>query len=298
MSKLLNFLHHFFVPREENNFQARSLHTDFLSFYLVLAILIAFSFHYLDSHFSNVLGFATDITINKLYALTNQEREQNGLSDLTYNEELATAAAKKAQDMFAKNYWSHYGPEGETPWDFILASGYRYQYAGENLAKNFLFSQGVMDAWMNSTSHKENILQKNYTDVGFAVVNGVLNGEETTLVVQMFGRPQTIAAAQLPKNNTPQPATSVVQPTVAVAAAQQPATVLAKESSGTGLTAASVSLNMNLIFLMFLLVAIFMDIYFAAKFKVIRITGKHLAHFIFIFFILAGILVFTKGTIL
>src|SRR3972149_9762200 len=93
--------------------------------------------------------------------------------------------------MFQENYWSHYSPDGKTPWDVILGAGYKYEYAGENLAKNFLFSNGFVDAVMNSTTHRDNLLKKEYTEVGYAIVNGTLNGEQTTLVVQEFGKPMT-----------------------------------------------------------------------------------------------------------
>ena len=192
MGKVLNFLHHLFVPHEANNFKARSLHTDFLGFYLVFAMILSFTFKQVG--LNNILGFATDITVEKLYQLTNTERSNNGLTTLTLNDKLSQAAALKAQNMFNENYWAHYSPNGKTPWDFINTAGYSYEYAGENLAKNFLFSDGVVSAWMASTTHRENLLKKEYTEVGYAVVNGVLNGEQTTLVVQMFGKPSGLAA--------------------------------------------------------------------------------------------------------
>ena len=48
-----------------------------------------------------------------------------------------------------------------------------------------------MTAWMNSPTHRDNVLRKDFTEVGFAVVDGTLGGEQTTLVVQMFGKPST-----------------------------------------------------------------------------------------------------------
>lgn len=254
---------------------------------------------------NNVLGFATDISVDKLYQLTNQEREKNSLPDLTYNDKLSTAAYNKAQDMFAKNYWAHFGPDGRTPWDFILNSGYRYEYAGENLAKNFLFSDGVVSAWMNSQSHRENILKPNYTEVGFAIVNGTLNGEQTTLVVQMFGKPNSSPLAQQPTQRQPEIVINkevqaeevplAVKPTEVI---DQKQLVLAKNTQKSSLTYPAFTFNINVIFFSFLLLALFLDFYFAAKFRVIRVSGKNLAHFIFIFFIFAGLLIITKGAII
>jgi hypothetical protein len=295
MEKLKNFIHHFFIPHEDNNYRAKSLHTDFLTFYLIIAFAMSVIFNRAGL---NVLGFATDISVDKLYQLTNEQRQKNNLNSLVLNDELSAAAQKKAQDMFVKNYWSHYSPTGSTPWDFILNSGYRYEYAGENLAKNFLFSQGVVDAWMNSPSHRDNLLKKEYTEVGFAVVNGILNGEQTTLVVQMFGKPLVSASAPLVKkepeintnnNNNYQAPKKIVQ---------EQSFVLAQKTSQPKLSWLNITFNLNLVFLLFLLLALSLDFYFASKFNIIRIGGKNLAHFIFIIFILLGLLAFSKGAIL
>ncbi len=300
MKRVTNFFHHLLTPGEDNNYRAKALHPDFLTYYLIIALFLTFTFKQLG--LSNVLGFATDITVDKLYQLTNQEREKNGLPDLKYNSELAQAAAGKAADMFTKNYWAHYGPDGETPWDFILGAGYHYEYAGENLAKNFLFSQNVVDAWMNSPTHRENILRSNYTDVGFAIVNGVLNGEQTTLVVQMFGKPQSTSVVA--QNNPPPALTPTpvpVMPTLATVAptklAQIPA-VLARETNHPKINLLGFAVNMNLIFLGFLMLALALDFYFASKLHVLRIGSKNLAHFIFLGFIILGLLIFTRGAIL
>lgn len=298
MKKLLNFFHHFFIPKEENNYRAKALHTDFLTYYLLMALF--FTFVVKQTNLSNVLGFATDISVPKLYQLTNDQRIKNGLSSLTYNDKLANAAAKKAQDMFNRNYWSHYGPNGTTPWDFILGANYQYEYAGENLAKNFLFSQGVVDAWMNSPTHRENILRNNYSEVGLAVVNGVLNGEQTTLVVQMFGKPLGSTVTQN-ANNPPTQTQSqpAIQPVITqVPIPQTVPAVLAKESNRPSLSLASLSLNTNLIFLGFLMLALLLDFYFASKMNIIRIGGKNMAHLIFVGFIIIGLVFLTRGAIL
>jgi len=300
MKKLKNFFYHLFIPNEKNNYKAKSLQTDFLFIYLFIAILLNFTFKKIN--LVNVLGFATDITINKLYQLTNLEREKRGLPDLSYSEKLSQAAYQKAQDMFTKNYWAHYAPDGKTPWDFILSSGYTYEYAGENLAKNFLFSDGVVSAWMNSPTHRDNILKKEYTDVGFAIVNGVLNGEETTLVVQMFGKPlyKNIAKEEKPpeiiktKNEVNTPNLNSEKTYVNN---QKPA-VLSKNTKNIFSDISKFIFSINFVFLSFLLVALFFDFYFAEKFNLLRIEGKNLAHFIFIFFVLLSLLIISKGAII
>jgi len=286
MQKLTNFIHHLFIPHEENNFRAKSLHTDFLTVYLVIAFLMMMVFKQANLH--NVLGFATDISVDKLYQLVNEQRQKNNLPPLVLNSSLSLAAQKKAENMFQENYWSHYSPDGKTPWDFILGANYKYEYAGENLAKNFLFSNGVVDAWMNSTAgHRENILKKEYIDVGYAIVNGVLNGEQTTLVVQEFGKP-------LANSFTP-PLIQASEPEAKPIVAEKRIEQVVVQPK---INAFNFTFNLNVIFMAFLLLALALDFYFASKLNVIRIAGKNTAHFLFIIFILMGLFISTIGTII
>lgn len=295
MKRVFDFVHHLFIPKEDNNYRAKALHADFLTYYLLIALFLTFVFK--QTNLQNVLGFATDISVNKLYQLTNQQRESNGLSDLSYNEKLANAAAQKAQDMFNQNYWAHYGPNGTTPWDLILKSDYQYEFAGENLAKNFLFSQGVMDAWMNSPTHKENILRKDYSEVGFAVVNGTLNGEQTTLVVQMLGKPLGSLAQKSSIIHETQPIQTAEKVLKQQVVEVSPA-VLAKKTNIFPFSFNNLSLDINIIFLGFLMLALVLDFYFASKLNIVRIGGKNIAHFIFLGFIFVGLLLLTRGAII
>jgi hypothetical protein len=165
-----------------------------------------------SAHHFQVLGVATDISSSEVINLTNQQRANNGLSALGSNAKLAAAAQAKAQDMFAKNYWAHYAPDGTSPWSFISAAGYAYKTAGENLAKDFDTSSGVVNGWMNSPEHRANILSSSFVDTGVAVMNGTLQGEETTLVVAFYAAPQVSAPATAP---TSKPPTSTSKPTPA-----------------------------------------------------------------------------------
>lgn len=280
----------FFFPKESNNFQARSINLSFLSFYLVIAFFLSVGFKNL-AFSKNILGYATDINVQKLFKETNKERVSHHLPPLVYNKKLALAAQKKADNMFLENYWAHYSPEGKSPWDFIRAAGYQYQYAGENLAKNFLFSQDVVNAWMKSPSHRENILRKEYSQVGFAVKDGILNGEETTLVVQMFGEPllsNSQPIAKKPANQKPLSlAKNKTEGTENVLAGKtQPAPFIPKVFS------------FNLIFTAFLIIAFLIDFYYAVENNFFRLTGKRLAHIMFLLFIFAGFLILKTGAIL
>ena len=291
MNHIKNTFHHLFLPKHTNNFRAKILHHDFLTVYLVFALVLTVGITHLQNTSGSILGYATDISTTKLLDLTNAERAKNNLPTLSYNEKLEQAAQAKAKDMFEKNYWSHYGPSGETPWEFILASGYQYEYAGENLAKNFLFSDGVVQAWMDSETHRENLLRKEYTDVGFAVLNGVINDEETTLVVQEFGKP-LYPASQVESNakqEQPEPASNPV-------AQELPKSLVLSDSSNAPFYASY--LNLNLIFFSVLILALILDFYFASKLNLIHIKGKNLIHILFIGFVMIGTFIVINGSIL
>jgi hypothetical protein len=130
---------------------------------------------------------ASDITVEKVIELTNASRAEVGESDLAVNSKLSRAAEAKAEDMIANNYFSHTSPTGTTPWSWIQKKNYDYIYAGENLAMDFHSAEKMEDAWMASPTHRANILNQNYHEVGTAVKEGIINGRETTLAVVMFG---------------------------------------------------------------------------------------------------------------
>jgi len=131
--------------------------------------------------------FFADLTKTNLIELANTTREYFGFQPLKENPVLNEAAYLKAKDMIEKGYFSHYSPEGITPWYWLEKSGYNYQSAGENLAIGFLDSEQVHQAWMDSLLHKKNILNPNYQEIGIAVLRDNFQGNETTLVVQFFG---------------------------------------------------------------------------------------------------------------
>ncbi len=297
MKQLIHSLHHFLIPRHTNNYTAKLLHHDFLTVYLVAALILTASVGHIQKTSGDILGYATDVTVDKLYELTNVEREKQNIPALQYNEDLSKAAQLKAKNMFEQNYWSHYGPAGETPWQFILESGYQYEYAGENLAKNFLFSEGIVEAWMNSPTHKENLLRNDYTEVGFAVVNGVLNGEETTLVVQMFGKPLYPSTEQNTAEKTADENVAVENNAAPIQEVAQKPVVLAKESTSQR-SFFPTYFNINLIFFTVLFLALLLDFYFAAKLNLIRVKGKNLVHIMFIGFIVVGAFILIKGSII
>jgi hypothetical protein len=141
------------------------------------------------------LAYATEMGAGALLDATNAQRSNNGLGSLTLNSKLNSSAQAKANDMVAKDYWAHNTPSGQEPWVFFDAAGYNYQKAGENLAYGFSTSDATVVGWMNSPSHRANILDGSYTEVGFGFANSanfVGTGQET-VVVAHYAKP--VAAA-------------------------------------------------------------------------------------------------------
>lgn len=183
-----------FIPREKHNYRPHSLKPTVIFGYALFFITLQLILRLIPLSFPGVLGFASNITTEELINYTNKERLNGGLPALQRNPLLDEAAHKKAEDMFSKDYWAHVSPDGIEPWCFITQAGYSYVYAGENLAKDFQNSKSVVNAWMASPSHRANLLNSRYEEIGTATVNGVLQGYETTLIVQMFGRRSYLAS--------------------------------------------------------------------------------------------------------
>lgn len=149
---------------------------------------------------NGVLAYATQMNINSLLDATNQKRGDNHKDKLALNSRLNAAAQAKANDMAAKNYWSHTTPDGREPWIFVQDAGYQYQKAGENLAYGFDSSQDTIVGWMNSPSHRQNMLDSNYTEVGFGFANArdYNSAGPETIVVAMYGMPASAGTAPTP----------------------------------------------------------------------------------------------------
>lgn len=201
---------HYFTPQEHNNFQSKLLHNSSLIVLVLLLFITSISVNFLQSYKPDILGISYSISQQSLLDHTNKAREEHGLAPLQLNESLVSAANGKAHHMIANNYWAHFAPDGTSPWNFIKDAGYGYIFAGENLAKGFTDSKSIVDAWLNSPSHRDNLLSDKYKDIGFAIVEGDLEGGETVLVVQMFGAQdvpapteQTVARAIVTDTPTP-----------------------------------------------------------------------------------------------
>ncbi len=104
--------------------------------------------------------------------LVNEIRVQNGLKTLTYDWELSRVARIKSQDMKDNRYFSHNSPVYGTPFQMIKNFGISYRSAGENIAKGYATPQAVVNGWMNSSGHRANILNSNFTHIGVGYVAG------------------------------------------------------------------------------------------------------------------------------
>ncbi len=136
-------------------------------------------------------AYLSGITPEKIIELTNKERQKRNLPPLTVNQLLTKAAYQKANDIFKSQTFQH-NINGRKFSSWIKNTGYEYIYVGENLAIDFITSEGVIDAWLKSPSHRKNILNTEFKEIGVAVVNGKFNNHQTILVVQIFGSPLKI----------------------------------------------------------------------------------------------------------
>lgn len=324
--KSLSVLQHLFVPHHTNNHRAKALQIDAMFVYALVFVLFNVVTKVMSIAYPDILGYATNIQVEQLLAETNARRQAEGIPPLVLNQQLSEAAAGKAADMFGNDYWAHVSPKGKTPWDFIVGAGYRYSVAGENLAKNFQDSSGVVNAWMNSPTHRENLLKSNYKEVGFAVVNGRLQGEETTLVVQMFG---TRPATRIVEAVEPSPAAAIA----AAPAAVEEVAAIVPQSESAGIAAnpvivsevasitetqpaqtwlqsfSSVIINprfdivslrkdVSVLFAGVLIGIFLLDFYLAMRKRSVRAVGSSIAHIFFFAMILVSMNMVTRGSLI
>jgi len=189
-TRMISWLKKHFIPHEGNNHRPHFLHKESIRNVLILVIFLeVFTFLIPTLSQINRTGGMAAVLPAILSDLTNEERQTQNLQNLTVNPILNDAAEMKATDMATKGYFAHTSPEGKTPWYWLSQVGYKYQYAGENLAINFSDSKDVTNAWMASPTHKANIIKENYTEVGTGVATGMYEGKETIFVAQVYANP-------------------------------------------------------------------------------------------------------------
>ncbi len=287
---MIKTLSHLFTPQPSNNYKAKTLHISSLSIFLIIVMISQILISFIGKNVPGVLGIASSITAEDLIDLTNQKRQDNGLTQLEINPNLTSAAMQKAADMINKNYWAHTSPEGRTPWTFFKEVDYQYLYAGENLARDFLDPQSVINAWMKSPTHRDNILSRRYQDVGIVVVHDTFQGQPNTLLVQFFGTQICSAFHSVDKG---------IQPAEAVLAEITPGEgVAGLKDKIPFLNSFQLTKAMSISLTLILLSVIIFDTIIITKKKIVRLSGKGLAHLIFLGILLILLLGIQPGLIL
>jgi uncharacterized protein YkwD len=198
---------HWFIPHEGNDHKPHALRPKALRVYAYLLITAKVaSAIFLFAAFPNTAEFAA-YTSSTIIALTNESRTKGKVATLRENRLLNLAAQRKAKDMIARNYFAHTTPDGKRFWTWIDGTGYNYTLAGENLAIDFTTPEAAHSALMASPTHRENIMNKRYKEVGVAVVTGEMDGMKTTVLVEMFGT-QVAQKTQVAKVTTVKPKTT------------------------------------------------------------------------------------------
>jgi hypothetical protein len=275
-----------FVPHPQNNHKPKLIHNRSLFILLGLFFMAQSAIGIFGSVNPSILGYASQIPTETIINLTNTERKTANLNELKLNAKLSEAAYAKALDMFAKDYWAHNSPDGTEPWYFIQKSGYNYLNAGENLARDFNSAESIVNAWMNSPTHKANIMSGKYEDIGVAVVDGRLKGIETTLVVQMFGTPQSL----VPKVSSSQ-TSRLIKPVEAEELIATTVTITPINLGNTlKLSPFDLSRSTSLAFIILIITTLGIDWFIVWRRNIIRISGKtwaHLTYLATIFFLIA-----------
>lgn len=293
--RIAHFLAHLFVPRESNNQRAKLLHPSSLTLLTLFLIIFQAVLTFSGKVGPQVLGYAANIPPSEVIRLTNEKRIMAGVAALKENATLSQAAQAKGADMLNKGYWAHVAPDGTQPWKFFGDFGYKYRYAGENLARDFSDPTSAVNAWMASPSHKENLLSPRYKEIGVAVVEGNLNGVDTTIIVQFFGTKYSESnAAVIPPvsglskitKSTPTPRPSYLT----LGELNVIKTPVVSPFSATRYV------SLALIGLILIVLAVDGAVIFIKK--VPRISGRTIAHLSFLGMILAVVLILKAGEII
>ena len=289
-------LKHLFIPHHTNNQKAKLLHSSSLMVLSLLLILFQFGLKLGSGVMPQIWGYAANISVEEVVRLTNEKRAENGLSPLSMNQQLVSGATAKGADMLARDYWAHVAPDGTQPWKFFTDAGYKYRYAGENLARDFTNAGSAVEAWMASPSHRENLLSSKYSEIGIAVVEGDLAGADTTVIVQFFGTKQGVATGVQ---------TASAKTAVAEAPAPEVKPVLQYEKTAGDLTAVTARVSPFSLFkgvsmgiVELLIVLVIADALYVSIKGVSRVAGRSFAHLSFMGMILAILLILKSGQIL
>lgn len=198
----------YFIPNDQNDHKPKILRSKSLLIIAIVLILIKSAVTgYLFFIYPNTAKM-TEVMISQVLELTNSSRLENGIPALKLSSALSASAKAKAEDMVLNNYFAHYSPDGKKPWDWISRAEYPYLFVGENLAMNFSSAASAHIALMQSPSHKENILNSRFSDVGLAVISGEIDGKKTNLLVELFATQKEVEIAAVAKETETEPEVS------------------------------------------------------------------------------------------
>jgi len=190
-----HWLKNLLIPHQYNNYHPHLFHTKRLILHSIGAVSIkvlvsAFIFFYpmLAWMTPNVQKQAS----NQIIILTNKIRQNLNLSQLKTNYALNQSATDKARDMLAKQYFAHINSSKQGVWYWIAHRGYKFSMIGENLSMGYATPSSIVSAWQKSPTHYANLINKNFQDIGVAVVSGPYKNTNTVFAVQHFGRPKKI----------------------------------------------------------------------------------------------------------
>ncbi|MES3005819.1 MAG: CAP domain-containing protein [Patescibacteria group bacterium] len=226
---MIRWLKKVFIPHEGNNHHPHFWRDNSVALLLAIVLVVELGVFAQSFLIFNKDSSLAAILPGVLTLLTNDQRVSNNAPKLVENKLLAEAARLKAEDMAKKGYFAHNSPEGYLPWYWLDRVGYSYAHAGENLAVNYTDSKDVVDAWMNSPTHRANIVKSIYTETGIGMAEGVYKGKQAIFVAQFFGTPGVavipVVAKSIASSTT---TTSPVKKTVS-----KPAVVITKTASSS-----------------------------------------------------------------
>ena len=188
-----------FIPNKCNNYRPKALHPHRLAFHALSAVIIKVVMVAFILSFPIQAWLSPDVLYEqskKIVSLTNGIRASLNIPGLTENGLLQEAALAKAEDMLVNEYFSHVGPDGKGLKNWLLSCQYPYAVAGENLALGFSQAEDVVQAWQQSPTHYANMIDRDFSEIGVAMVGGNYQGFDTTLVAQYFGSQKVVKAVE------------------------------------------------------------------------------------------------------
>lgn len=304
---MISKLAHLIFPHESNNHKAKIIRPSGLSLILIALLFVQLFIHKANGLGPSVLGYAANISPDEVIRLTNEKRAQNGIGPVVYNASLSQAAQAKAADMLSKDYWAHVAPDGTEPWKFFRDVGYRYKYAGENLARDFSNPSSTVEAWMASPSHRDNLLSSKYKDIGIAVIEGDMAGVDTTIVVQLFGtrvgdslpvepiaQVNTIPTIQPTVRPTANPISPTTSPELITQLTPMPSSVPLGTTQKILISPLNVTKTVSGTIIAALLVVLLIDMVIISRRRIARVSSRSFAHFAF-FAMIVVVLVMAKA---